>query len=110
MAFYHFAFYVPESHLQEVKQAIFDAGAGVQGDYRHCAWQVQGQGQFEPLQGSQPFIGNQGHLEVVPEYKVEVYIAQHKIKAVLQAFFASHPYEEPAYYLIESMDARDCLD
>lgn len=50
-------YYVPESHLEATKLAIFQAGAGGIGDYEHCAWQVLGIGQFKPLSGAQPFIG-----------------------------------------------------
>lgn len=109
MSFYQFAFYVPESHLETVKQAIFTAGAGIQGDYQHCAWQVKGQGQFRPMQGSNPFIGSQDELSREEEYKVEVYIAAENIKAVIAAFFDAHPYEEPAYYLIQSLNAQQFL-
>ena len=52
---YSLCFYVPESHVEEVKQALFDAGAGRIGDYGSCAWQVLGTGQFQPMEGSEPF-------------------------------------------------------
>ena len=56
-------FFVPASHVESVKNAVFAAGAGRIGDYEHCAWQVLGEGQFRPLQGSNPFIGSQDVLE-----------------------------------------------
>jgi hypothetical protein len=31
-------YYVPESHLESTKLAIFGAGAGGIGNYEHCAW------------------------------------------------------------------------
>ena len=67
---YQIVFYVPESHLEPVKQAMFDVGAGRVGDYACCALQTRGEGQFCPLRGSQPFLGNEGELERVVEYKV----------------------------------------
>lgn len=54
---YKINFYVPESHLEIVKQALFDAGAGRQGDYDQACWQCLGQGQFRPLKGANPSIG-----------------------------------------------------
>ena len=96
---YKFCFYVPESHLDSVKTAVFKAGAGTIGDYQHCCWQVLGQGQFKPLPGSQPFIGEQDKLEVVAEYKVEMVCNDDLIQAVVDAFKAAHPYEEPAYHI-----------
>lgn len=89
-------FYVPETHLDEVKNAVFAAGAGRIGDYEHCAWQVLGQGQFRPLAGSQPFIGTQDVLEVVAEYRVELVCAAESINAAVAALRQAHPYEEPA--------------
>ena len=96
---YKFCFYVPESHLDSVKTAVFKTGAGTIGDYQHCCWQVLGQGQFKPLPGSQPFIGEQDKLEVVAEYKVEMVCNDDLIQAAVDAFKAAHPYEEPAYHI-----------
>ncbi|WP_237133718.1 YqfO family protein [Pseudohongiella sp. O18] len=93
-------FYVPESHLETVKQAVFEAGAGRIGDYDSCCWQVAGQGQFRPLDGANPFIGSQGALETVSEYRVEMICTETCIEAVIQALKASHPYEEPAYDVV----------
>jgi hypothetical protein len=63
---------IPESHLEPVKAVLFAAGAGIQGRYDCCCWQVRGQGQFRPLPGSRPFIGAPGTLEQVAEYRVEM--------------------------------------
>jgi len=90
-------FFVPASHLDEVKQAVFAAGAGQQGNYEHCCWQVLGQGQFRPMVGSSPFLGEQGCLESVAEYRVETLCAAASASAVKAALVAAHPYEEPAY-------------
>lgn len=93
-------FYVPASHAESVKSALFDAGAGRIGDYEHCSWQVLGEGQFRPLVGSQPFIGSQDTLERVAEYRVEMVCADVAIKAVINALRQAHPYEEPAFDVI----------
>ena len=69
---FQICFYVPATHAEEVKNALFRAGAGKIGNYSHCAWQVLGEGQFLPLSGSKAFIGSEDSLEKVPEYKVEV--------------------------------------
>ena len=94
---YKLIFFVPESHLEVVKAAVFAAGAGRVGNYDQCCWQVLGQGQFRPLPGSDPYIGQQNQLERVQEYRVEVVCADNLIKPVLKALRASHPYEEPAF-------------
>ena len=93
--------YVPESHLEAVKEAVFQAGGGQIGEYEHCAWQVKGQGQFRPSAGANPFIGKAENLEVLEEYRVEIAIASSCVEKVLQAFLQAHPYEEPAYGLMK---------
>ncbi|MDQ8935664.1 NGG1p interacting factor NIF3 [Acinetobacter rudis] len=90
-------YYVPESHLEQTKTAIFTAGAGRFNGYEHCAWQVLGMGQFKPMMGAQPFIGQPGVLEKVPEWRVELVLEESCAKAVLAALKTSHPYEVPAY-------------
>ncbi len=94
---YKLTFYVPDSHLDTVKTAIFAAGAGQIGDYDSCCWQVLGQGQFRPLAGANPFIGQAGQVEVVDEWRVEAVVAADAIHTVVRALKASHPYETPAY-------------
>jgi len=91
------AFFVPESHVEQVKSAVFAAGAGRIGAYEQCSWQVLGHGQFRPLDGSQPFIGRGGVVEQVQEWKVELVVADELIQHVVAALKQSHPYETPAY-------------
>ncbi|POF42820.1 NGG1p interacting factor NIF3 [Pseudomonas laurylsulfativorans] len=94
---YKLSFFVPTSHVEDVKIAVFAAGGGRIGDYDHCAWQVLGTGQFRPLDGSQPFIGEAGQVEQVEEWKVELVVADELIRSVVAALKQSHPYETPAY-------------
>lgn len=98
---YKLVFFVPATHCEQVKSAVFAAGAGGQGHYGHCSWQVLGQGQFLPLEGSQPFIGGRGQLEVVDEYRVETLCAEDCIHDVVTALKKAHPYEEPAYEIYQ---------
>lgn len=102
---YKIAVFIPEAHLEGVKQAMFDAGGGRIGDYDQCSWQVLGQGQFRPLSGSQPFLGEQGQLERVNEYKLEMVCSDMLINKVLLAMKVAHPYEEVAYevYSLEDL-------
>ncbi|GGC84480.1 Nif3-like dinuclear metal center hexameric protein [Halopseudomonas salina] len=94
---YKLCFYVPESHLEAVKLAVFGAGAGHIGNYEHCCWQTGGTGQFRPMPGSQPFIGESGALERVEEFRVEMVCADKSIQTAIAALRQAHPYEEPAF-------------
>lgn len=90
-------FFVPESHKERVKQAVFEAGAGRFEGYDFCSWETLGNGQFRPLLGSQPFIGNHDKLEQVSEYRVEMICDDTVLKPVIKALLLAHPYERPAY-------------
>ena len=94
---YQFVFYVPESYVESVKQAVFDAGGGRLGHYDSCCWQTLGVGQFRANAGANPFIGEQGQIETVQEYRVELLVKQESKKAVITAMKQAHPYEEPAW-------------
>ncbi len=95
-------FYVPESHLETVKAAMFEAGGGRVGNYDCCAWQTAGEGQFRPLEGSRPYLGEQNSLESLPEYKVEMVCSVQLGAAVIAAMKAAHPYEEVAYAVVRT--------
>ncbi|MEL0081572.1 MAG: YqfO family protein [Gammaproteobacteria bacterium] len=94
---YKLVVFVPETHLEPLKQALFAAGAGRIGDYDHCSWQSLGEGQFRPLPGSSPFIGESERLERVAEYRLETVVSDAIIELVIEALYRAHPYEEPAY-------------
>lgn len=101
---YKLAFFVPESHLDSVKIALFDQGAGKIGDYEACCWQVLGQGQFRPTEGSQPFIGTLNEMQMMSEWKVEMVCEDHLIKEVVAMLKQVHPYEELAYEVYKLVD------
>lgn len=98
---YKIVFFVPESHLESTKHALFESGAGKIGNYDKCCWQVLGQGQFRPLAGAEPFIGQvdldeNAPVEEVMEYRVELVCDDAYIKPAINALRKAHPYEEPA--------------
>ena len=107
MSYVKFCFYVPESHVEQVKVAVFAQGAGHIGEYTSCSWQVSGKGQFVAGAKTNPFIGDIGQVTVVDEIKVEMICHKSKMRAILDAFFSAHPYEEPAYDIAPVFDLKD---
>ncbi|MDX1900690.1 MAG: NGG1p interacting factor NIF3 [Gammaproteobacteria bacterium] len=97
---YALSFYVPLEHAEVVKNALFNVGAGRIGEYSHCAWQTQGEGQFMPHDSATPFLGKANQLEKIQEIKVEMVCDAIYIQAAIAALKASHPYETPAYHVI----------
>lgn len=93
------AFFCPVENTQEVLQALFEAGAGEIGEYRHCSFRAEGLGTFLPGENANPAIGERGELETVKEHRVEVMLPSHLQAQVLRALRCAHPYEEVAYYI-----------
>lgn len=91
--------FVPQGYEDGVRDALARAGAGHIGNYSHCTFQAQGTGTFLPLEGSTPFLGEQGRLERAAEYRLETIIPESRARQAVQAMLAAHPYEEVAYDL-----------
>lgn len=106
---YLISFYVPEDHLETVKLALFNKGAGKMGNYDACAWQTPGQGQFRPLAGSTPFLGVTDTIETVPEFKVEMVCDAACLQSVLEELLAVHPYETPAHHAVRVKTLPDLM-
>lgn len=87
--------------LAAVHAALSAAGAGNIGDYSHCSFATAGTGQFKPLVGAHPAIGEVGRLERVAETRLEMVLPRARRAAVVTALRAAHPYEEPAFDVLE---------
>ncbi|MGJ7459369.1 NGG1p interacting factor NIF3 [Halomonas sp. MA07-2] len=103
---YKLAFFVPMADAEAVKEAVFATGAGRIGDYEACCFETRGTGQFRPLAGAKPHIGQVGDLERLEELKVELVCEDHLIRDAVAALKAVHPYEEPAFdvWKLESLE------
>jgi dinuclear metal center YbgI/SA1388 family protein len=93
--------YVPVGQADPLVDALAAAGAGAIGDYEKCAWTTDGTGQFLPGPGARPTIGDVGELTRVTETRIEMVLPRRARARVLTALRTSHPYEEPAFSLIE---------
>ncbi len=98
---YKITLYVPLSHKELVKKALFEAGAGSYKNYDSCSWEVIGKGQFRALKGSQPYIGSQNRTEYVDEARIEMICEKVYLDDAVKALIISHPYEEPAYDIVQ---------
>lgn len=99
--------FVPVADAEKVRSAMTEAGAGAIGDYDSASFSTPGEGRFRPLEGARPRIGSVGSTEVVEEIRIET-IADRRIRGrVLAALLLAHPYEEPAYDVVELADLPD---
>lgn len=94
---YQLAVFVPHAQVEQVKQALFAAGAGHVGAYSECSFGVEGMGTFRGDASTNPFVGTVGVRHTEPETRVEVIFPAWLEKTVLRAMKAAHPYEEVAY-------------
>ena len=98
--------FVPHEHLEQVRQAMFDAGAGHIGAYDSCSFRLEGMGSFRGSEGSEPFVGEPGIFHQEPESRLETIVPAHLISKVVRAMISAHPYDEVAYdiYPLEMKD------
>ncbi|KAK4677869.1 hypothetical protein QC764_0049320 [Podospora pseudoanserina] len=101
-------FFVPTSHTEQCKAAVFKVGAGRYpgpGNYTECCWTAMGTGQFRPGKGANPHTGVVGRLEKIEKARVEtLVVGEDVVRRAVEALKRAHPFEEPAYevYRIES--------
>jgi hypothetical protein len=97
-------FYVPIESKEVVKKALFAVGAGKIGNYDMCSFETLGYGQFRALIGANPTIGKVGEIEIVSEVRVEMVIDDHILLDAISALKAHHPYETPAFNVINCLE------
>jgi dinuclear metal center YbgI/SA1388 family protein len=99
--------YVPAEAAAIVRAAMAEAGAGRIGNYDFASFtSAVGQGRFRPLDGADPMIGSVGEIAEVEELRIEVVLHRAHRRAVVAAMKSAHPYEEPAYDVVEVQDAE----
>ncbi|HEX8523703.1 MAG TPA: Nif3-like dinuclear metal center hexameric protein [Tepidisphaeraceae bacterium] len=91
--------FVPENDLERISEALFNAGAGIIGNYSQCSFRSPGTGTFFGEEGTDPAVGESGHLEKAHEIRIETVVAMNKVADVIAALRKAHPYEEPAFDL-----------
>ena len=91
------AVYVPLSHAESVRSALFNAGCGTIGDYDSCSYNIIGEGTFRAGEKCSPYCGEIGELHTEKEIRIETILPLFLKNRVLKALLAAHPYEEPAY-------------
>ena len=89
--------FVPETHVDRIREAMANAGAGRIGEYEQCSFNIKGEGTFFGGKGANPTVGQSGRLERVPEVRLEMVCGRKQLPTVADALHQTHPYEEPAW-------------
>lgn len=97
--------FCPPDSAEQLRNALFTAGAGQIGNYDECSFNLEGTGTFRGNDKSNPFIGTKGERSVEKEVRIEVIFPVTSSNTVIKALFEAHPYEEVAYYLHDLQNA-----
>jgi dinuclear metal center YbgI/SA1388 family protein len=89
--------FIPEDHLDKVRDVIFEAGAGIIGNYDMCSFSTQGTGSFRGGDSTHPFVGKKSEIHFEKEVRFETILFSHIKNRVISALLGAHPYEEVAY-------------
>lgn len=103
----HWGVHVPRSAAADLKRALFAAGAGEIGNYRECAFSVEGTGEFTPVEGANPTDGAVGTHFTGDEIRVEFVAKAGDRRRIVEKLRAHHPYEEPAFDVVQMADTSD---
>lgn len=95
---------IPIQNVEEVRNAICEAGAGIIGNYTHCSMSTKCIGTFKPNDNANPYIGENNKMEFVEEEKLEVVCNVNNVKSIISKLREVHPYEEPAIDIIPLLD------
>lgn len=89
--------FVPPTHLDSIRNGLFEAGAGNIGNYDECSFVLEGTGSFRGNENSNPFLGKKGERSLEKEMRLELIYETVNEFAILAALKQHHPYEEVAY-------------
>ena len=89
--------FIPVENADQVREAVFNAGAGNIGNYDSCGFVTEGLGSFRGNENSNPFVGKKGEIHSEKEVRFETIFPGYLQGRIIDALLKSHPYEEVAY-------------
>lgn len=96
--------YTRPENAEDLRQAMFQAGAGRIGNYENCSFNLNGIGTYQGNEASNPNYGQKHEYVSGEEVKIEVTFEKHLQTQIIQAMKAAHVYEEVAHeiYTLEN--------
>lgn len=89
--------FAPVADADNVRKALFEAGAGHIGNYDSCSYNLTGMGSFKANEEANPYVGEKDKLHFEEETRIETIFPRHIQHQVITALLKAHPYEEVAY-------------
>lgn len=97
--YYKLVTFVPADNLEEIKNALFEKGAGEFKNYSHSGFYQKGRGNFKPLAEADPYLGEKNKINEVEEFRFETIVSKQNLDKVISQLIKTHPYEQPAWDL-----------
>jgi dinuclear metal center YbgI/SA1388 family protein len=101
------ATFSPASHAEQIRNALFNAGAGAIGNYDECSFSAEGNGTFKAGKNADPYVGNIGERHMEHEVKIEVIVPENRKEFVIRQLMNVHPYEDVAYDVYPLVNTRN---
>lgn len=92
--------YAPINLAEQVRNALFEAGAGNIGRYDQCSFNLEGKGTFRGLADANPYVGEVGKMHTENEIRISVIYSKNVESQILVALRNAHKYEEIAYEIL----------
>jgi len=89
--------FCPKQYADNIRIALFEAGAGHIGNYDQCSFNSEGKGTFRASGYANPFVGEKGKIHLEEEVRIESIFPEALETRILAALVKAHPYEEVAY-------------
>tara|TARA_B100001175_G_C19491448_1_gene632825 strand:+ start:886 stop:1980 length:1095 start_codon:yes stop_codon:yes gene_type:complete len=101
----HLVVYSPYSYAENIRSALFAAGAGKIGNYDKCSFSSKGNGTYRANKKCNPYLGKIGELHKEKEERIEVIFPIDKERDIINSLKKNHPYEEVAYqiYVLDNL-------
>ena len=99
--------FAPQPNADEIRNALFKAGAGAIGNYSECSYSIEGMGTFKAGKGAEPYLGKIGERHLENETRVEVIFPSYMQKIIVESLIKIHPYEVVAYDVYPLANTRN---
>ena len=89
--------FVPKNEAENLRNSLFEAGAGSIGNYNHCSFNTEGVGTYKGNENSNPTKGKKEEVHKENETQISVTFPKHLESTIVKTLFKNHSYEEVAY-------------
>ncbi|WP_010234695.1 divalent cation tolerance protein CutA [Clostridium arbusti] len=95
--------FIPEEYVEKLRESLNDIGAlTIGGNYDNCMCVSKVMGYWRPLDGANPFKGEEGKICRAEECKVEFSCRSEIVEKAVNTIKSIHPYETPVINVLSN--------